>query len=502
MKSLKKILFASTAVMLGAMVLNLTGCKNDDPTTPSNPALNDQVRVQVAYDATEVAFKFTWKSQGKLYPTGSANVGQNYPMHYHDMLKYNGTKFDRLPSSARMEEDRITFMIEKQTGGIAAFKNGGCAITCHTGMASHNLGFAGTIDHWHWRGGRTGPMGYAEDAALNETERIRDNTSGALSKFLRSAGDRIREDQAAMTGTAHNVLIKGFPRFVFNKGKAMPGGYTIPTFFTTNQSGAIMTDPYTQIPQMKDVSKNISLLVAYQDLAFDNVDKVNALDLGYLVWVAYGSTDHLPAHLQDATSADFIAWKDYCATQSGITSATAAITKLDAVYQEWQSASENAMVARSIGFIYSSDQHDVYSERSYDANKNEWTVVLKRKLNTSSTNDCDLSGLPSGGVFTFSFAMHDSGAGSETHNISMPLSLSNGADSDVKAKSVSSVSNVSWGSLPYFDTNWVRQDVMDHFHYDWLTSGSHPGAGMMSTSECKTCHNKNSNNLLDAAVLQ
>jgi len=487
MKLTTKLTYFASALLVGGLVLNLSGCKHDDDDPkPADTNLNTQVRVQVAYDATDVVFKYTWKSQKKLYPSGKANTGQNYPGHFHDILKHNGTKFDRLPSGERLEEDRITFMIDRADGNIAGFGKAGCAVTCHTGMESHNTD-GGTVDHWHWRGGRSGPMGYAEDAAVNDVERIRDNTGTPPSKFTRAGGDRLREDQAALTGTAHNVQSNGLPRFVFNKGKVMPGSYTIPSYFLASESGQILSDPYTQLPQIRDLSKNRSLLVVYQDFNFDGTDKVNAIDLSYLIWLAYDVTTHLPAHLQDETTADFMKWKDFWASQLNIATAAAALTKLDDIYNEWN-ANKQAMVTRSVGFIYNSDQHDVMSERSYNTTRNEWTVILKRKLNTGSNRDADLSGLASGTVYTISFAMHDSGSGSETHDISMPLSLSNATDAELRAVQVSNAGNVDWSKVPMYDTYWVKQSVMPQFYLDWLQSSAHPGAGVLNTMDCKSCH--------------
>lgn len=48
-------------------------CTHEDTLNPGQPdipstldPLDKQVRVQVAYDASDVAFKFTWKTQKKL----------------------------------------------------------------------------------------------------------------------------------------------------------------------------------------------------------------------------------------------------------------------------------------------------------------------------------------------------------------------------------------------------------------------------------------------------
>ncbi len=480
----------------------ITSCTfKDQDIVPQQKALSEQVRVQVAYDASNVAFKFTWKSQKKLVPATFANVGENYPMQFHDMLKHNGTKFDRLPSGQRMEEDRISLMISKHAGGIAGFEKSSCAVSCHTGMDSHHLLTDEVLDHWHWRGARSGPMGYAEDAAVNNVERIRDFLGTLPTKFVRSGGDRLREDQAALTGTAHAVLVDGLPRFVFNKGKTMPDSYVIPSYFLTNEAGAIMTNPHTEIPQVKDVSINRSLIVPYQDRSFDPVEKVNALDMAYLVWVATDEVAHLPTHLRDITSADFNAYKTYWATETGISAAPAALAKLDNVHQEWVNSGKNAMVTRSVGYIYNSDQHDVTSVRAYDPVRNEWTVVLKRKLSTGSANDEDLSGLPSGAKYTIGFAMHDAGGGSITHDISLPLVVSTDAGSDIVAKQTGSIDNVDWNTVPVHDTHWVKQSVMPRYTYDWLKSGAHAGAGAVGTSTCVSCHT-GEKSLLNSKVLE
>jgi len=394
----------------------------------------------------------------------------------------------------------VSMMINKFENGVQGFARAGCAVSCHTGMASHRVLTNDVVDHWHWRGARSGPMGYAEDAALNNVERIRDALGTPPSKFLRSGGDRLREDQAALSGTAHPVLVDGLPRFVFNKGKKLGDGFEVSSFFLDNTGKMIITDPYLGLPLMVDLSSNRSLIVAFQDKNFDKTDKVNALDLGYLVWVATDVVSHLPSHLRDINSADFNTWKNICATETGITTAAAALTKLNAVHADWVSSGRKAMVTRSIGFIYPSDQHDVSSERKYDANRKEWTVVLKRKLSTGSVNDEDLSGLPNGTNYSVSFAMHDSGAGSETHDISMPLILSKNTGFELQAVKVNSVDNINWNGVPVHDTYWVKQEYVKHFYYDWLKSGSHPGAGVLTTSSCGTCHT-GANSLLTNRVL-
>jgi hypothetical protein len=487
----------NTLLLVVMMMVVAVSCGKKDDREAKNMPLNDQVRVQVAYDASEVAFKFTWKSQGKKYPEGKANVGRKYPSHYHDFMVHDGTRFNRHPSSDRVQEDRVSFTITDYDNGPQFFATLNCAASCHDGMESHNLVTDDIVDHWHWRGGRSSQMGYAEDAAISKNSRIRDASGTPPSAFTRAAGDRFREDQPALSGTAHPVLSNGFPRFVFNKGKRMPSGYTIPAYFVVNANDQVMTDPYADVPQATDPTINRSLIIVYQDRSFDNVDKVNALDVGYLLHVATGSVDHLPAHLRVTGSAAYTTWVNFSAAESGVgaTATAAATSKLNEIVAEWEASGKRAMVTRSVSFIYNSDQHDIRSQHSYDTGRNEWTVTLYRKLSTGSANDADLADLRSGKRYSFAFAMHDLGAAAITHNISLPLTLSNGEQTDVKAVSVSDVSSVSWDQLPFFDSNYVKAEYVNEWKWThgWLTGPSHAGAGMVTRSSCNSCHNGNLN---------
>lgn len=449
------------------------------------------VSVAVAYDAGTVAFRFTWKSQEKTLPAGRANVGQRYPMSFHDLLRASSGTFARFASSERLQEDRVSFMIQQASGPAGGFGNSGCYIACHSttgvGDEDHRLLTTATLDHWHWRGGRSGPMGYAEDAAVNQVTRIRDASSAAASRWIRAGGDRFRESQGPLAGTGIDAA-NGKPRFVFNRGKAMPGGYTIPRYFIATTTGATMTDPFTQIPAIRDLSVNRSLVVAYQDLTFDAVDKMNGLDVGYLVFVANGVVAHLPAHLRDTTTADHIAWRNYWATHSGVAvdAAAAALTKITEIDAEWTAAEQNAMIARSVGFIYDSDQHDVTSVASYDDATSEWRVTLYRQLYSSSVNDADLSGLPSGLTYEMGFAMHDVGGGAVTHDISMPYTVGTAATVDIRAVPVGNVRTVDWSAVTPLHTNWIRSDYK--VTLDWLLSPAHQGSVGVNAMRCQSCH--------------
>lgn len=447
------------------------------------------VSVAVAYDAAAVAFRFTWRSRPKDFPgSGFANFGQRYPMVFHDVMRHNGTVFARLASGTRLEEDRVSMMIQPVGGAATGFGAAGCYTACHSGMASHRLLNPGVLDHWHWRGARSGPMGYAEDAALNQVERIRDATNiVAASKWTRSGGDRLRENQLPLVGTGH-ATAEGMPRFVFNRGKTMPGGFVVPRYFLWTATGATMTDPYLEVQAFVDPSVNRSLIVAYQDLAFDATDKVNGLDVGYLVWVANGSVAHLPAHLQDLVGVDHIAWRNYWAAQSGVpfTDAAAATARIAEIITEWNASTQLALVPRSIGFIYNSDQHDVSSSASWDPVTNEWRVVLYRQLYSASVNDANLAALPSGFTFEVGFAMHDIGSGSETHQISLPYRVGTTSEADIRAVEVSNVRATNWGTITPLRTNFVRDEYRQTL--DWLLSSAHAGAAGVNGARCQSCH--------------
>ena len=497
------------------MATALWGCNggSNAPTEPAvvvpppaaEPATKNpgDFQVQTAYDQDQVAFRFMWKSHAKTSPGSPfANLGKIYPGQFHDMMVHNGTSFDRMDEGKRMDEDRVSFMLEDPSKAVSGFGAAGCYLACHNDMLpspvkDHYLGSAGFLDHWHWRGGRSGPMGYAEDAAVDEVTRQRDGAGTPPSKWLRSGGDRLREDQAAFGAslTGHAVLTDRLPRFVFNKGKQMPGGFQIPSHFLASENGTVVTDPYTQLPQVKDVGKNRSLLVVFQDRNFDSVDKVNAVDLGYLVYVATGQVDHLPAHLRDTAGVPFAAWAAFWAADLGIAAdpgnaaaIIAAKDRLDAVHAEWVASGKKAMVTRSVGFVYQSDQHDIASTRSFDATYGVWTVTLYRKLDTGAlSKDTSLASLKSGQVFNLGFAIHDVGGGSETHHITFPYKLGNAATTaDIKAQLVTDVKGADWSTVPAFMTRVFQPGTKTG---DVLKDPArHAGAAGFGVVSCQNCH--------------
>lgn len=508
---LKKFIVPALFTLTAATLIS--GCGGD-----SAPALSpapDQVavepatknpgdfQVQTAYDENSVAFRFMWKGHAKSSPAGFANVGQVYAGQFHDMMVHNGTSFDRLPAAQRMDEDRVTFMLEDPTRPVGGFAAAGCYLACHSDMLpspvkDHYLAGGGFLDHWHWRGGRSGPMGYAEDAHVDGVTRQRDSRGTPSSQWLNATGDRLREDQPAFAAglSGHAVLTDRLPRFVFNKGKKMPEGFEVPSHFLATENGTVVTDPHAQLSQVKNVASNRSLLVVYQDRNFDRVDKVNAIDLGYLVYVAEnGAVAHLPAHLRDTAGAPFAAWSGFWSAELGIaadpanpTAAAAAKSRLDAIHAEWIASGKKALVTRSVGFIYPSDQHDIASTRSFDAARGIWTVTLYRKLDTgAAAKDTNLAALKSGQLYNLAFAIHDAGAGSESHHITFPYKLGNAATAaDLKAQQVPDVTAVNWNHVPalltrVFQPGSKSQTVLKD-------PARHPGAGSVGGTPCQSCH--------------
>lgn len=473
----------------------LTAC--DSTTAPDGsddvfPPGPTQIRIQAAFDQTDMAIRFSWVSRQKHYPEG-LNDPRAYPGQFHDMLAHNGVQFDRAPASERIQEDRVNVMIGDPLIIGKGFANSGCYVACHTGMESHNLSIAGVLDLWHWRGGRSGPMGYAEDTGVSTAGRIRDNLGTPPSAWIRGAGDRLREDQAAMIGTGH-PLAEGFPRFVFNKGKQLPGDLQIPRFFIWANAGAILEDPLAEVPGVTDVSVNRSLIVAYQDRTFDPVDKVNAIDVGYLVHVANGSVAHLPAHLRTPGSAAYTSWTSFWSGELGIQpgQSAAAEARLSEIHAEWEGSDRTGLVSRSIGFIYDSSQHDITSTRHFDAARSEWVVTLYRKLNTGDPQDVNLSGLPQGASFALGFSMHDQGGGSESHDISLPFVLGSDSGVDIRAVQVSNVRSMDWESAPTLESRFIRRDFLQMGN-PWtletlLTVGTHGGAPFVNVVRCQSCH--------------
>lgn len=509
---------AKTISLLLALVLTATlwGCGssssspdrlNQDPPVTQDPPVVEHatrnpgdIQVQVAYDDEMVAFRFMWKSHAKSFPLGAANNGQVYPGQFHDLLQFDGMVFVREPvEDERFNEDRVSFMLEDPTRPVAGFDKAGCYVSCHAGMASHRLDAPGLLDMWHWRGQRSGPMGYAEDTWVSNVQRERDARGTAAPGFI-GTSDNLRADQGVLADTG-SADYNGLPRFVFNKEKEMPGGFVIPRFFLSLENGDLITSPFTQVPLVKDVANNRTLLVIYQDRSFDPVDKVNAIDVGYLVYVAQNRTNQLPSHLRDENGAPFALWSAFWAQELGIAAdprdagaQAAAQARLAAIRSE---LAPGVAIPRSVALIYPSDQHDIATTRSFDATHGVWTVTMARKLNTGNTNDTSLAGLKDGTVYNLGFAIHDIGDAHESHHISLPKKLGNAASAaQIKATAVSSVKAADWSAVPALLTRVYAAAEKTLGGQPGLVTSTelkdasrHDGAGSFGVIRCQDCHN-------------
>jgi len=451
---------------------------------PENPG---DVVVQAVYDGDQIALRFTWMST------------KEYAGQFHDFVQFKEGEWNRLPSAERVEEDRIALMIDNPQQPVPGFTTMGCYVACHSDLvnmpgqlldadgnkveADHYVlapegaeAGAYALDMWHWRGGRSGVMGYAEDTWVSTglfeagaLGRQRDNASGPTN-WLREKGDRLREDQT----WGGDVLVWKdtlLPRFVFNPAKS---GFN--NYFLADANGNAFTDVQVLLASIEDITYRSNLIV-YQDLAFDPIDKVNSIDIMYLL-VTAGAVE-APEYNSD--------WAAYWAAQTGVADAAAAEAMLDDIASKM---ADGVMVTRAVNFIFPSSQHDVSSTRDFDYENNIWTVTLIRDLTTATVgvDDVDFASLASGVKFPFAFAVHDIGKGSQTHFISFPYALGNeSTDADVVAIMVDSISSVDWTLVPTFQTK-VFAPPTTHAYENLLDKGFHMGADRMEERNCQACH--------------
>lgn len=89
-----------------------------------------KLNVQVAYDNDNAYFRFQWTTQGKA-------PGDAYPAYRFDGKEWKPYGGPRLAAAVRkgeqpaVYEDRLSMMIDD--GGVKAFANQGCWLTCHNG---------------------------------------------------------------------------------------------------------------------------------------------------------------------------------------------------------------------------------------------------------------------------------------------------------------------------------------------------------------------------------
>lgn len=483
---LTKTQIISTCVFLMAALLFLSGC--EDPrkmmvgdraviADPEIPVLGMEVRA--TFDQQKIALNFKWESSKEF-------AGQ-----FHDLVVFDGNKWNRLPGKERINEDRLTLMMEDPRKPIKGFENVGCYIACHADLrnmpeatsdeTSHYVladskegvnSFA--LDMWHWRGGRSGPMGFAEDTfvsmggyATEYNGRQRDDLGTPPTNWVRARGDRLRENQPLSAGRWKDMDL---PRFVFNPKKVTFRNY----FLADSQGNLIKSKKELTTIESLDY---IPIKVVYQDYNFDRQDKVNAIDTLYLLHLA-GAAER-PKYNP--------LWEPFWSKQLGVSNAQEASAMLDDIIQKMK---PGAMITRSVGFIYDSSQHDISSKREFDYKNNIWSVTLYRDLRTGTelTDDVDLSGLLKGAVYNLAFAVHDITADRLWHHISFPSKLGNKeSKAEIKAHPVDNVSVVNWAGIEPFKTAVYLPGKVSLQH---LTSpGKHQaGASFLMQLRCMNCH--------------
>lgn len=405
--------------------------------------------VRAARDQDRIALQFNWRTN------------KNYPGLLHDLRSLNDAGEWSRPiagisrdSATRVNEDRVAMIFQTETTDrilSEQTKNFGCFMACHSDMdgmpentdeASHyviNSGVApGTYqaDMWHWRGSRSGPMGFAEDTWVsaelledpNSTGRQRDTSS------VGPDGDRLRLRENQGFGTEYEVTVNSqtrtvkLPTFVYDP--ALNGG-----FYFLNDG----TRPITEA--------NIGNL-----WAFNTIERMEAGELQHAL-INFGPR-------ANAIRVDSLSQGE-----------------LDAVATQ---ALAGGIINRPFlndDYTGDSDQHNIRSIRKFE--NGYWTVTMIRALDTGSDVDIDLSAIGQR-EFTFGVAVHDSNNGARSHQVSVPLTLGG----DIVPAVVDNVEDVDWLSIPAFSTVLFKPGDLS---LEWLQDKVN-GHRIAIHTRCSTCH--------------
>lgn len=403
-----------------------------------------EVSVRSTYDDKNVAIQFQWKTN------------KDYFGIFHDVRAYDSSKMT-WDKPGTVDEDRVSFILENPADPIVGFDKIGCYAVCHEDMdkmpknsgksTSHYIdnskpGQGTMLDMWHWRGGRAGAMGYAEDTWIKAGKlysdvegRQRDAVAGSTTKTLREAGDRFREDQAYGVEWKYNGKDFKLPEYVFDPAKN--SGF----YFFNDGKNLILGADYKKIFTTGSIEAAQSGKLQ-QSLIASGANK-NALFV-----------KDLPASEKDKIAAQIV---------------------------------DGAMVPRPVIFDYPSDQHDIQTVRSFDAATKIATVTMYRKLDTGSKNDVSLAGLATGTTYNMGFAVHDSNGGQQSHQISLPVKWGKqGSGADIQAMKVTDVKNTDWSSVPAIKKQTFKPGTKSLQHLSDATK--HTGGPVIEQVSCKTCH--------------
>ena len=405
--------------------------------------------VRAARDQNRVAIQFHWRSN------------KNYAGILHDLrhLGSNG-EWTAPPaaispdSAGRVNEDRVALIFQTETEDrilSAQTRSFGCFMACHedmvgmpenTGASSHYIidPFVepGTYqaDMWHWRGGRSGPMGFAEDTWVSAELREDPNSEGRQrdANSVGPDGNRLRLRENQSFATEYQVVVNGesrslkLPAWVYDP--ALNSG-----FYFLNDGTRLIDE--SQIGNL---------------WAFNSIERMEA-----------GELQH--ALITLGPRANAIRVDDL---------------EQDALNEVARQALAGGIVTRPFlndDFTGDSDQHHVRSLRSFD--NGFWTVTLIRDLTTGSSVDIDLSEIGQR-EYTFGVAVHDSNNGGRSHQVSVPLTLGG----DIVPVLVDDVEQIDWLSMPAFSTVLFKPGDMS---FEWLQDKDN-GHAIPIEARCSTCH--------------
>ena len=400
-----------------------------------------QIAIRAAYDGDEVAMQFSW------------DTNKNFLGLYHDVRTLDGNGQWTRPvagidrdAPTRVNEDRVAVIFGVE--GSLESRRFGCFQSCHSDMnrmpdagpdarhyvKSNDPAVLGTYqsDMWHWRAGRAGPMGYAEDTWV----RAHAFGTGAQGRRRDATGSdgRIREDQGF--GNSYAVTIAGqdrtvrLPQFVYDP--ALNSGF----YF--------LSDGLRLIRPAKIGNLFNSL----------TIEKMEAGRLQHALIVSGPKANALEVANLDQATLNAVAAQ---ALAGGI---------INANYLQDDLTGD-------------SDQHDIRSIREFA--HGQVTVTMIRKLDTGSAFDVDLADLASSEYY-FGVGVHDSNDGGRSHHVSVPVSF--GPTGDVVPVLVNSVNEVNWSMIPTFTTTLF---VPGDMSFQWLNdqSSGHP---VPVNRDCASCH--------------
>ncbi|MCA1778173.1 MAG: ethylbenzene dehydrogenase-related protein, partial [Xanthomonadaceae bacterium] len=405
-----------------------------------------EIALRAAQDANRLALQFSW-------PTN-----KNYAGLLHDLRALDGTGEWVTPLANisgddpnRVNEDRVSIIFGTENGGALGLESEyfGCFQSCHADMngmpqatvdARHyvlplDAGQIGTYqsDMWHWRGSRSGPMGFAEDTWV----RSHDFGTGGQGRQRDAIGPdgNLRNNQSF--DTEHNVTVEGqtltvkLPSLVYDPG--LNSGF----YFLNDGAQLITEDTIGNLFSSQTIGKMEAGTLQHQLIT--NGDLANAIAVANL----------------DAAARDEVA----------------------------RQALAGGVINRPFlndDTVGTSDQHDIRSLRRFSNER--WTVTLIRELDTQSDFDTDLSMLDLQN-YPMAFAVHDSNDGGFSHQVSIPLTL--GAAGDIEPTVVDNIDDVNWlGIQPLVTTLFKPGNNMS---FEWLNDNpaGHPVA---VDATCSSCH--------------